>query len=124
MVDSQPKKDVYAQRIQKRTSKEQNTLINHFVEAKNRQKMSKATGPPGSKQVSIMGKRVDLNSVAYNELHEMHDKLINLILTEEEGLINKHRNHVDKMCEFSTSVNKNKVRSMNYSKKLSNQDQI
>lgn len=79
-------------------------MINHFVDAKNRQKQSKLPGQPGSKVTSIMGKKVDLGSISYDELHEMHDRLINTILSEEEGLISSHRTHVDKMCEFSTSV--------------------
>lgn len=79
-------------------------MINNFVEAKNRQKQSKTGHPPGIKQTAVMGKRVDLNTMSYNDLHELHDKLINTILTEEENLISSHRNHVDKMCEFSTSV--------------------
>ena len=88
----------------KRPTKEQNALINNFVEAKNRQKSSKAPGQQQQKQMAILGKKVDLQSLNYNDLHELHDRLINTILTEEEGLINSHRNHVDKMCEFSTSV--------------------
>lgn len=79
-------------------------MINNFVEAKNRQKQSKTGHQPGTKQTAVMGKRVDLNVMSYNDLHELHDKLINTILTEEENLISSHRNHVDKMCEFSTSV--------------------
>lgn len=30
-------------------------------------------------------------------MSESHEKLINLILTEEEELINSHRSHIDKM---------------------------
>lgn len=90
--------------IKKKNFKEQNAMINHFVEAKNRQKQTKAASQPGSKVTSIMGKRVDLEAISYDELHDMHDKLINTILSEEEGLISNHRTHVDKMCEFSTSV--------------------
>jgi hypothetical protein len=79
-------------------------MINNFIEAKNRQKQSKAGPQQAQKHFSVMGRKIDLNVMNYNDLHELHDKLINTILTEEESLINNHRTHVDKMCEFSTSV--------------------
>jgi kinesin family protein 2/24 len=87
----------------KRSTKDQNAMINNFMEAKNRQKLGRGGVPTGQKQVAVLGKKMDLGTMSYNDLHEIHDKLINTILTEEEGLINSHRNHVDKMCEFSTS---------------------
>ena len=51
--------------------------------------------------VQILGRKVELSLLSDAELNEMHEKLINTILTEEESLINSHRSHVDKMYEFS-----------------------
>lgn len=39
-----------------------------------------------------------------DELNNMHEKLINKILAEEEEIINSHRLHIDTMFDFSKKV--------------------
>lgn len=51
-----------------------------------------------------MGQKLSLDSLEIESLNELHEKLISVILTEEEELITNHRLHVDKMCEYSKSV--------------------
>lgn len=94
-------------------NKEQNAaMISNFIDAHNKIRQSQPhrvstgvnSGSARSKLTTIMGKKVDLGSMNDGELHQMHDSLINIILTEEEGLISSHRQHVDKMCSFSTAV--------------------
>lgn len=44
---------------------------------------------------------LELKKLPIEELNQMHETLITTILTEEEDLIAKHREQLDKMCEFS-----------------------
>jgi len=86
-------------------NREQNAaMINNFVDAQNRIRQQAGNRPQGQgNNVSILGKKMDLSQMSDNDLEQLHEKLINTILTEEEGLISSHRQHVDKMCEYSTS---------------------
>lgn len=59
---------------------------------------------PSGRYITVMGARIDVLTAPDKELEEVHEKLINTILTEEDGLITSHRSHVDKMYEFSNSV--------------------
>lgn len=108
----QNKMSLMAQRKKPNELNQNSAMINSFIDAQNRLKahvpQKPMIGEAGrhSKVTSILGKKVDLNQMDDEELNELHEKLINTILTEEEGLINSHRVHVDKMCEFSTSVKK------------------
>lgn len=53
---------------------------------------------------TVLGGKVDLNHMQDPELNGLHEKLIKVILSEEENLITSHRDHVDKMCDYSTNV--------------------
>lgn len=52
----------------------------------------------------ILGDNVDLSTMDNDELNNLHERLINVILSEEENLITSHRTHVDKMCDYSRNV--------------------
>lgn len=51
--------------------------------------------------VSVLGEKMNLVKLDVNQLNQVHEKLISVILTEEEELIAKHREQLDKMCEYS-----------------------
>ena len=54
--------------------------------------------------VSVLGEKMNLVKLDVNQLNQVHEKLISVILTEEEELIAKHREQLDKMCEYSRTV--------------------
>lgn len=72
--------------------------------AKRNSKKSSSQTSKNSKQLSIMGQKLNLETLESESLNQLHEKLINVILTEEEELITSHRTHVDRMCEFSRTV--------------------
>jgi len=49
----------------------------------------------------MFGETYELHKLKLEQLNAMHEKLISVILTEEEELIAKHREQLDKMCEYS-----------------------
>ena len=53
--------------------------------------------PPDSVAKYLNGGPSIRNEKDLQEMSENHEKLINLILTEEEELISAHRNHIDHM---------------------------
>ena len=52
-------------------------------------------------KMHILGDSYKLDVMNLDRLNNVHEKLISVILTEEEDLIAKHREQLDKMCEFS-----------------------
>jgi hypothetical protein len=58
--------------------------------------------PPGT--MSVLGDKLNLDGLQIEQLNQVHEKLISVILTEEEDLIAKHREQLDKMCEYSRQV--------------------
>ena len=66
---------------------------------KNLKKKTKPQEDPN--YVLVLGEKMHLNEMSPSQLNQVHEKLISVILTEEEELIAKHREQLDKMCEFS-----------------------
>ena len=52
----------------------------------------------------ILGNEQNLDDMGSEDLNNLHEKLISVILSEEEDLITNHRSHVDRMCDFSRTV--------------------
>lgn len=53
---------------------------------------------------SIMGDVLNLDTLTTEALNNLHERLISVILSEEEDLITNHKTHVEKMCDFSRTV--------------------
>ncbi len=54
--------------------------------------------------MSVLGDKLNLDGLQIEQLNQVHEKLISVILTEEEDLIAKHREQLDKMCEYYRQV--------------------
>lgn len=71
-------------------------LPNNIVSLQDENEESIDTG-----KMNILGEQFNLDNMDLDKVNQVHEKLISVILTEEEDLIAKHREQLDKMCEFS-----------------------